>query len=153
MQPADALGRPHIPGAAPGPPRERSAGRSLALDCGRSAGRSVALDCERGSGTILAISVIAAVIALIGMLVPVGVALAIKQQVSGAADAAALAAADTASGLVAGFPCENATRAAALNGTQLARCELDGLIATVAARTGYLGFEIAVEARAGPPGS
>lgn len=153
MQPADALGRPHIPGAAPGPPRGRSAGLSLALDRGRSAGRSVTRDRERGSGTILAISVIAAVIALIGMLVPVGVALAIKQQVSGAADAAALAAADTASGLVAGFPCENATRAAALNGTQLARCELDGLIATVAARTGYLGFEIAVEARAGPPGS
>ncbi|TAM69245.1 MAG: hypothetical protein EPN48_07590 [Microbacteriaceae bacterium] len=110
-------------------------------------------DHESGSGTILAVAVIAAVLAVVGMLVPVGVALAVKQQVAGAADAAALAAADTASGMIAGFPCVAAARAAALNGTELARCELDGLVATVAARTNYLGFEIAIEARAGPPGS
>jgi secretion/DNA translocation related TadE-like protein len=99
------------------------------------------------------VSIIACVLAVVGLVVPVSLALAVKQQVAGAADAAALAAADTASGAVAGFPCDAAARAASLNGAELARCELDGLIATVAARTGYLGFDVTVEARAGPPGS
>jgi secretion/DNA translocation related TadE-like protein len=99
------------------------------------------------------VSIVASVLAVVGMVVPVSVALAVKQRVAGAADAAALAAADTASGAVAGFPCSAAARAASLNGAELTRCDLDGLIATVVARTGYLGLDITVEARAGPPGS
>lgn len=108
---------------------------------------------ERGSGTVLSIAVLAAVLAIVGMVIPVSLALAVKQRVAGAADAAALAAADTASGFAAGYPCDTATRAARLNGAELSRCEVTGLIATVTARAGYLGLEISVASRAGPPGS
>jgi len=108
---------------------------------------------ERGSGTILTVAVLAAVLALVGTVVAVSLALVAKQRVVGAADAAALAAADTASGFVAGYPCAAAKRAAQLNGAELGGCDVAGLIATVTAHTSYLGMEITVAARAGPPGS
>jgi recombinational DNA repair protein RecR len=50
---------------------------------------------------------------------------------AGAADAAALAAADAASGVVDGAPCERAAEIAVAAGSELAACELDGVIATV----------------------
>lgn len=108
---------------------------------------------ESGSGSLLAVGVIASVFALTMMLVPLSQALTVKQRVTGAADAAALAAANTVSGAIAGFPCESADVAAQLNGAALRRCELDGSVATVSAGTRYLGFDIVVFARAGPPGS
>jgi secretion/DNA translocation related TadE-like protein len=108
---------------------------------------------ERGSGTVLSVAVIAGILAIVGMVIPVSLALAVKQRVVGAADAAALAAADTASGFASGFPCDAAAKAARLNGAELSRCDLDGLVATVTARTGYLGMEVSVAARAGPPGT
>jgi secretion/DNA translocation related TadE-like protein len=77
--------------------------------------------------------------------------LAAKQRVSAAADAAALAAADTASGLVSGVPCERAARAARLNGARLGSCRVDGLVVLVRAEDEVAGLPIAVWARAGPP--
>jgi helicase/secretion neighborhood TadE-like protein len=108
---------------------------------------------ESGSGSLLAVGVVASVFALTMMLVPLAQALVIKQRVVGAADAAALAAADTASGAIAGFPCEAADAVARLNGAVLGGCELDGAVVTVSAGARYLGFDIVVFARAGPPGS
>lgn len=110
-------------------------------------------DAESGSGSLLAVGVIASVFVLTMMLVPLSQALTIKQRVTGAADAAALAAANTVSGAIAGFPCEAADAAARLNGAALGRCDLDGAVATVSAGARYLGFDIVVFARAGPPGS
>lgn len=101
---------------------------------------------------MLAIAVIASVAAFTLTLVPLAQALVVKQRVVAAADAAALAAADTASGATAGFPCDAAGRAARLNGARLGRCEIDGLIATVSAVSAYWGMNITVLARAGPPG-
>lgn len=108
---------------------------------------------DAGSGSVLAIAVMASVVAFTLMLVPLAQALVVKQRVVAAADAAALAAADTASGVVAGFPCDAAGRAARLNGARLGRCEIDGLVATVAAASSYWGLNITVLARAGPPGT
>ncbi|MCU1576325.1 MAG: hypothetical protein JWP70_1029 [Leifsonia sp.] len=110
------------------------------------------LACESGAGSLLAVGVVASVLAVTSMVVTVSLALAVKQRVTGAADAAALAAADTASGAIAGFPCDVAATAARLNGAELGRCEVSGAVATVSARAGYLGFDISVAARAGPPG-
>ncbi|MDQ1588341.1 MAG: hypothetical protein QOJ77_1506 [Microbacteriaceae bacterium] len=107
---------------------------------------------ESGAGSLLAVGVVASVLAVTSMVVTVSLALAVKQRVTGAADAAALAAADTASGAIAGFPCDVAATAARLNGAELGRCEVSGAVATVSARAGYLGFDISVAARAGPPG-
>jgi secretion/DNA translocation related TadE-like protein len=106
---------------------------------------------DAGSGSILAIAVIASVVALTMMLVPLAQALVVKQRVVAAADAGALAAADTASGAIAGFPCEAATRAVRLNAARVERCEIDGLVATVSAVSSYWGLNITVLARAGPP--
>lgn len=109
--------------------------------------------CDAGSGSVLAIAVIASVVAVTLMLVPLTQALVLKQRVVAAADAAALAAADTASGALAGFPCAAAEKAARLNGARVGRCEIDGLIATVSAVSSYWGLNISVLARAGPPGA
>ena len=86
------------------------------------------------------------------LVVPLFAALAVGQSVQNAADAAALAAADTASGAVAGVPCETAADAATLNGASVISCEVDGLVASVTVGRSFIGFDIGSSARAGPPG-
>jgi secretion/DNA translocation related TadE-like protein len=83
--------------------------------------------------------------------VPLFLALSVRQAVAGAADAAALAAADTASGLLPGYPCESAARVSAANGFTLTDCGLDGLVATVRVGASVLGIPLSVAASAGPP--
>ncbi|MEO6827691.1 MAG: Rv3654c family TadE-like protein [Microbacteriaceae bacterium] len=108
---------------------------------------------EEGSGSILAVGVLAAVLIFTGLALALSAGFAIRQQVEGAADAAALAAADTALGLTPGSPCAIAKRAASLNHAALDGCRMEGVVATVTATTSYLGFAITATARAGPPGS
>ncbi|MDQ1583732.1 MAG: hypothetical protein QOF36_1786 [Microbacteriaceae bacterium] len=134
-------------GVSAGLARDGAAGRFAA---GRFASGRFAS--ERGAGSLLAVGVMASVLAVTSMVITVSLALAVKQRVTGAADAAALAAADTASGAMPGYPCDVASAVARLNGAELHRCELSGMVATVSAGAGYLGFDISVAARAGPPG-
>ena len=86
---------------------------------------------ERGAGSILAIAVIATMMSAGALLIPLSVAVSLRHRAAGAADAAALAAADAASGWSAGPPCAEAGRLAAENRAALARCEIDGLVVTV----------------------
>jgi len=116
------------------------------------AGRS-SLWSERGAGTVAALGVVSATLACAGLSLPIGAALVVKQRVEAAADAAALAAADTATGFSAGYPCDAAGQAAVLNGAQLAECRVDGVVATVRVRGQVLGLDVIVAARAGPPGT
>lgn len=105
-------------------------------------------------GTMLAAGIIACAASMTIGLCTVAGAGVVGQRLAGAADAAALAAADAASGAVPGLPCERAQQVAASAGAVVEACELDGLIATVAVSTGYLGFTAGATARAGPaPGS
>lgn len=67
------------------------------------------------------------------------------------ADAAALAAADAASGAVAGIPCERAEQLAAHGGAQVSHCTLDGLVATVSVTAALGPFTAVATSRAGPP--
>ena len=108
---------------------------------------------EQGSGSLLALAITGAVVAASTLLVSVLSVLAVGQTVRNAADAAALAAADTASGAVAGIPCDAAREAANLNDAELDGCALDGLIASVTVSRSVGGFELSSTARAGPPGS
>jgi len=108
---------------------------------------------ERGSGSVLAVAVLGAITTVTLLLVPVLGLLVVVGQLRTAADAAALAAADTASGLLPGVPCEAAQRTATLNSVQLSGCTVDGLIATVTATRLAGGLPLSVQARAGPPGS
>ncbi|MFJ6652794.1 Rv3654c family TadE-like protein [Microbacterium sp. NPDC091313] len=73
------------------------------------------------------------------------------QRLAGAADAAALAAADAASGAVPGVPCDRAAEVAAMAGASVTACELDGLIATVTVAAPWGALPAAATARAGPP--
>jgi secretion/DNA translocation related TadE-like protein len=106
---------------------------------------------DRGSGSILAVAVIGVTMMLTAVAVPAFALLAVGQSVCNAADAAALAAADTASGAVAGVPCEMAAAAATLNRASVADCVVDGLIATVTVARDVGGFTMVTRARAGPP--
>ncbi|TFC05677.1 hypothetical protein E3O42_03050 [Cryobacterium adonitolivorans] len=105
---------------------------------------------DRGSGSVLAVALLGALVTMTAVLVPVLALLPVSQSVQGAADAAALAAADVASGLMPGAPCDTAARAAELNGARLVACSVDGLIATVAVSRTVGGFPIGSRARAGP---
>ncbi|MGN6124997.1 MAG: Rv3654c family TadE-like protein [Humibacter sp.] len=106
---------------------------------------------ERGSASVAVIGLLAALLAVSVAAVGVCGLLAMKQHVSAAADAAALAAADAASGRVGGYPCDRAGRAAGLNGASLVSCHVDGLVAVVGAGATVAGVPITVWARAGPP--
>lgn len=106
---------------------------------------------ESGSGSVLSVALVASVLLLTGLALPLNAALTTRQLVANAADAAALAAADTASGLVPGYPCANAAETARLNGAELGECTVDGLLVRVTASRGVLGVVVTVAARAGPP--
>jgi secretion/DNA translocation related TadE-like protein len=105
---------------------------------------------DDGSGSILTVALLGAVTALTVMLLPLYVGLATRQSVAGAADAAALAGADAAVGIVAGIPCETAGRVAAANGASIVSCDVDGLIVTVVAARMMLGVSVTAAATAGP---
>ena len=105
------------------------------------------------SGSILAASIAGSTILLTALVLPVGAALVEKRAIAGAADAAALAAADVASGLVPGVPCEAAARLAEANGGALASCEVDGAVVTIGVSGSVLGIPFTIRATAGPPGN
>jgi secretion/DNA translocation related TadE-like protein len=106
---------------------------------------------ERGSGGVLALAMLAVLAVLTLAAVGVGAALAARQRVITAADAAALAAADTALGIHPGVPCQVAADVAGAHGVNLARCDLDGVVATVTVSAGIAGVVVEASARAGPP--
>lgn len=105
---------------------------------------------ERGSASVVIVGLMAGIAALTSLAIPLYSALAMKQSVAAAADAAALAAADVAVGRAPGFPCEVATRVAA-NGASVTACSVDGLVATVSASRILLGIPVVSTATAGPP--
>ena len=113
--------------------------------------RHLSARAEEGSGSVVAVALAASVLLLTGLALPLNQALITRQLVANAADSAALAAADTASGLVPGYPCENAAQAARLHGASLGECIVDGLEVRVTAVRRVLGVAVSVVARAGPP--
>lgn len=108
---------------------------------------------DRGSGTVLALGILGATVAVVLTLIPVTGAFVASQRVANAADAAALAAADVASGAVPGVACQLAAVAASLNGAVLGDCELNGAVAAVSASSRWWVFSLSAKARAGPPGT
>jgi len=108
---------------------------------------------ERGAGSVLAVALLGAIVVATGAVLLAVAVLAAQRQVQGAADAAALAAADTLSGRAAGYPCANAERAATLNEASVTSCATAGQIATVAVTRDWAQLRLQAEARAGPPGS
>lgn len=103
------------------------------------------------AGVVAVVGMLGAGVVLGGSLLGAASASVWSQRLTGAADAAALAAADAASGAVAGVPCERAEQLARLAGAQLASCEIEGLVATVAVSASFGLLPAVALARAGPP--
>ncbi|MGJ8721801.1 MAG: Rv3654c family TadE-like protein [Salinibacterium amurskyense] len=106
---------------------------------------------DDGAGTLLMVGLVATVIAITALVVPLYWALSVRHALAAATDAAALAAADTASGLVAGYPCDNAELLARVNDAHVKECTVDGRIVTVTASRRILGILVTTSATAGPP--
>jgi secretion/DNA translocation related TadE-like protein len=84
------------------------------------------------------------------LLIPLLVGFVVQQRVQGAADIAALAAADTASGRQPGNPCQTAEVLVSRSDYFLQECRLDGLISRVIVTTNFGPFELLARSRAGP---
>jgi secretion/DNA translocation related TadE-like protein len=106
---------------------------------------------ERGAGSVLGVAIIATMLCLVALALPLYAVFVVKQSVAGAADAAALAAADVRVGIEPGEPCAVAATVASANGADLVGCTVDGLVVTVTARRTVAGFAVGVSATAGPP--
>ncbi|MGN6743285.1 MAG: Rv3654c family TadE-like protein [Amnibacterium sp.] len=105
---------------------------------------------ESGAATVLAVGVVAVLVVLLAALVPAVALLDARQRAASAADAAALAAADTALGARAGIPCVAASTVAAAGGATLVRCRQTGLVVRVDVTVTALAIPVPAAARAGP---
>ncbi len=103
------------------------------------------------SGTTLSVGALALTATLAVGCASVGAAAAHATRLSAVADAAALAAADAASGAAPGIPCERAVEIADRAGAAVTACDVDGLIATVRVEARFGVLPAAARARAGPP--
>lgn len=86
----------------------------------------------------------------IGLAATGGAAVAARRA-AGAADNAAIAAADTVSGALPGEPCERAAEVAEASGARLSACGTDDLDAIVTVDVSFAGLSATANARAGPP--
>jgi secretion/DNA translocation related TadE-like protein len=107
-------------------------------------------DRESGSATVLAVGIVGAMLVLLAFLLPVVVLLGAHGRAAAAADAAALAGADTALGVTAGIPCDAAVRVARADGADLVRCRQTGTAVRVDVTVEVLGLPLPGAARAGP---
>lgn len=110
-------------------------------------------EADGGAGTALAVATVAAVVVVASTMLPLTLGFAKTRTLAATADSAALAAADTASGALAGYPCEAAASAVLIGGGELVECRVDGAIASVTVADEILGVRAESKSRAGPPTS
>ena len=106
---------------------------------------------ESGSGSVLALSIVLAAIVLGIALITAQAAHLARTRAAVAADAAALAAADTASGRIPGDACARAAMIAGEHGAELVHCAAHPLDSRVTTRVVLGPFHLEASARAGPP--
>ena len=105
---------------------------------------------DAGSGTMLTLGIGASFLIVTFLLVPLLGGFVIHQRAQGAADLAALAAADVASGRQPGNPCVTAEILVGGAGFSMRECRLEQLISRVTVTTNFGPFEVVARARAGP---
>ncbi|MER7932214.1 MULTISPECIES: Rv3654c family TadE-like protein [unclassified Streptomyces] len=104
---------------------------------------------DRGSATVWSVGAIGVLCAVFGVLLGLGQAVVVRHRAAGAADLAALAAADHwAEGTAAA--CARADRVARAQGARLTRCVIVGDVSDVTTASGGGPFGAEVRARAGP---
>lgn len=105
---------------------------------------------DRGSAPVISI-IVFSLIAFLA--IGVGLAIEIARQqtrLQMIADLTAVAVSDSRIGIIAGFPCPNATEIAALNGANLQFCRIVGEVASVEVGKNFLGFGLLASAEAAP---
>ncbi|MFH9654908.1 Rv3654c family TadE-like protein [Streptomyces anulatus] len=128
----------------------RGMGRGGVQRVSRIANRDAGLGADRGMATVWVAVTAAGLCTVFAVVLALGQAVAARHRAGGAADLAALAAADRAlEGVV--VACETARRVALAQGAELVRCAVHGEIADVTARSGFGPYLPTVRARAGPP--
>ena len=105
---------------------------------------------DSGSASVLGVALIAAVVMVCALMLPLYIGLSVRQGVIAAADAAALAGADVASGRIPGYVCEAASEVAVANGAVLTGCAAEELVVTVSTERTFLGLDVVASATAGP---
>ncbi|MFI1533554.1 Rv3654c family TadE-like protein [Streptomyces anandii] len=106
---------------------------------------------DRGSATVWSVGAIALLCVVFGVGLALGQAVVTRHRAAGAADLAALAAADHwAEGRAAA--CARADRVARAQDTHLVRCAVVGEVSDVTATSRRGPFRAEARARAGPPG-
>lgn len=109
------------------------------------------LSSERGSATVWTVGAIAVLCVVFGAVLAMGQAVVVRHRAAGAADLAALAAADHwADGATAA--CAEADRVARAQRARLVRCAVEGEISDVTAASGRAPLAAEVRSRAGPAG-
>ncbi|WP_373682258.1 MULTISPECIES: Rv3654c family TadE-like protein [Streptomyces] len=106
---------------------------------------------DRGSATVWTVGAIAVLCVVFGAVLAMGQAVVVRHRAAGAADLAALAAADHwMNGSTAA--CAQADRVARTQRARLVRCAVEGEISDVTAASGKGPFAAEVRSRAGPAG-
>jgi secretion/DNA translocation related TadE-like protein len=104
---------------------------------------------DRGSATVWTVGAIAVLCVVFGAVLAMGQAVVVRHRAAGAADLAALAAADHwADGGTAA--CAQADRVARAQHARLVRCAVEGEVSDVTAVSGSRPFDAEVRSRAGP---
>lgn len=109
------------------------------------------LTSDRGSSSVLSAAGLVTITILAVALVGSHSALAVRSRTAGAADASALAAADTLSGVAVGAVCDRAAAIAEANGVALSACVVAGAEVTVEVSTALGPLAVRARATAGPP--
>ncbi|WP_406172067.1 Rv3654c family TadE-like protein [Streptomyces sp. NBC_00996] len=106
---------------------------------------------DRGSATVWTVGAIAALCVVFGAVLAMGQVVVVRHRAAGAADLAALAAADhwMDGGTAA---CARAERVARAQRARLVRCAVEGELSDVTAASGRGPFAAEVRSRAGPAG-
>ncbi|WP_391858822.1 Rv3654c family TadE-like protein [Streptomyces rhizosphaerihabitans] len=107
---------------------------------------------DRGSATVWTVGAITVLCAVFGAVLAIGQAVVVRHRAAGAADLAALAAADHWSDGGAAA-CARADRVARAQSARLVRCAVEGQISDVTTASGTGPLIAEVRSRAGPPGS
>lgn len=106
---------------------------------------------EEGSAAVIAVGVVVGTILVTASVLAGCAGVVGHQRAVAAADAAALAAADVASGLLPGDACAEASRIARAGRAELTRCSVQKGIATVEVTVVVGPFLLPAKSRAGPP--
>lgn len=105
---------------------------------------------DRGSAPAVVIMLIFPVLIFLSILMSIGHGLVVFHLAQSTTDHAALDAADAASGLIAGYPCDLAQDHARAAGIALTRCDVEGLVSRVVMNVTILGIDVQTRAKAGP---